>query len=131
MNLTQFLILKDFKITTIKNDLKGVMLSSDKPRTLLYGENEDGSLVHVYLDDKSVIHKVVVASDTAAEIISHEDETKLTKASYAPSAIAYPELCDWEFCMKLAERGVTIPLVAFDEMVKGSINFRKHEEENA
>ncbi len=106
---------KEYQLLAIaqirKPVLKGQDLSNRDDRTLIYGYNVARQTFHVYLR-AGVIHRVTYRD---GKLLEHKTEAEITYDHfYAPEKRAYPERCDFEFCLALTLRGVEIPFTTFD-----------------
>lgn len=131
MNLDKFNELIDY------NRPKTISISDleyKENRTLLWGYTCDRSSWHVYLLYGEIYHlcyDIVNQASPSNGIINNDKSNPLdqwhflinTKAtSYnldqhplTPNKRLYPEACDYEFCLRLKERGIHLPFTNFNE----------------
>ena len=91
---------------------RGASLSDQTPRTLIYGYTLERNSFHVYLDGGK-IHALI--HDADGLLIWHDTEDgDLTFAHCIPSKRAYPQDCDFEFCVQIKDSGCAIPFTVSD-----------------
>lgn len=91
-------------------------LSNKEDRTLLYGINENGNNIHVYLKDKK-IYVVEYDLESHMKIAYHLHPSK--NADYIPNKLVYPFACDYEFCYILRNRlNYAMTFAPFEEWAK-------------
>lgn len=108
MNIKEYESLDDIDSTS--RTIRISDLSSQKPRTLLYGYTCERDIWHVYLQDSEF--KIVVYGFGC--IIWSLRTTKLTvDDQIIPDKRLYPGACDREFCKLLIERDYHLPFTTF------------------
>jgi hypothetical protein len=97
--------------------VRGSDLADRTPRTLVFGHTSGAEIFHCYLGGDGAIHVVVYKSKTIYRDVAdhqvfymgHEDGEGIDPTKCVPSKVAYPEACDFEFCVLLKSKGVDVP----------------------
>ncbi len=99
--------------------ITGIDLANREPRTLLAGCASDIHAWHVYLGTDGAIHRVIY--DGRGIRFDHTPEERIARnADYVPPRPVHPEACDYEFCLKLRQHGVTIAFTAWSGAAAGT-----------
>lgn len=93
-------------------------LINKEDRTLLYGYTCDRETWHVYLKDEK-IYTIKYQANYVMKCPVHIEEIPVCDNSdYIPNKRLYPSACDYEFCMRLKERGYELPFTSQDDRKK-------------
>jgi hypothetical protein len=84
---------------------------NQRDRTLLWGYTLERDSWHVYLKG-GLIH---LHHYSSAGTISHRSGHTMVAADLRPDKRAYPEACDFGFCMLMCKLGVDIPFTTIQE----------------
>lgn len=91
---------------------KANLLKNRQPRSLIFGQTDDRTLMHVYLDTDQILRKVVYDLDRI--MVSESSELDgLMLSECIPSLKSYPEKCDFEFCEILMAHRVFLPFTMY------------------
>lgn len=110
------------KIKTYKKGNAEILIAEDlinkENRTLLYGYTCDRETWHVYLKNKK-IHTIRYKNNYIQKCPAYVEEISICdNGDYIPNKRLYPTACDYEFCMKLKERGYELPFTSQDDREK-------------
>ncbi len=93
-------------------------LINKEDRTLLYGYTCDRETWHVYLKHKK-IHAIKYKNNYIRKCPVYVEKILICDNSdYIPNKRLYPTACDYEFCMRLKERGYELPFTSPDDREK-------------
>lgn len=111
---------EDFmKLKEYRKENEEVLAADDlinrENRTLLYGYTCDRETWHVYLRDGK-IYTIKYQANYVRKCPVHVKEIPIyDNGDYIPNKRLYPTACDYEFCMKLKERGYDLPFTSQDD----------------
>lgn len=86
-------------------------LKNKKPRTLIYGYNQERETIHIYTDGERFF-RVQYSVD---RFISGQNVEEIRVDDCAPSKRAYPECCDFEFCSLIKDKGKYISFTTINK----------------
>lgn len=97
------------KETPIK--IKVSDLKNKEDRTLIYGYDLDRRDFHLYLKNE----KFYLINGNEIDYFFLQDLEEISKYSCIPNKRIYPEICDYEFCKLLKEKGVNFSFTVYKE----------------
>lgn len=112
MNETEFKELT--KMANRVHRVRDLVLENMTPRSLIYGYTCDRKTFHVYLSEKDGVILVIYGSDRLLCATKRADED-LTLAECVPDKRLYPNKCDYEFCSKLMQAGVSLSFTMWND----------------
>lgn len=92
--------------------------TNHEDRTLIYGYSVTGQSVHVYLKGGNVYLAEYYTNEHPDKLVPQDQViNKFTSLDeLIPNKRAYPETCDYDFCMWLKDQGVMPTFTTFNKL---------------